>query len=601
MLNTLSKSKWERIGTQRRAGVLVPLFSIYSRDSFGIGDFDDLKLLVDWAKKTNLSIIQLLPMNEVGNLFCPYDALSSFALEPAYLSFRNLPVAKNKSLQKKLESLKKRYPLNKPYVDYDIKRAKIQLLWEIYLSQKVLAQGELKRFKEENSYWLKDFAFFKVLKDYHQGKPWYEWGAQYKDRSLSALEVFYKKHQKEIEFQIWLQWLAFKQLREVRSYAQDKKVLLKGDLPILASRDSADVWQHPEFFKLEYASGAPPDMYCAKGQRWGMPTYNWEKIAQENYKYLGEKLRFADNFYDFLRIDHVVGLFRIWSIPYAEPQENKGLNGFFDPPDEKKWENQGRQILSVMLKNTTMFVCAEDLGMIPSCCPRVLAELGIVGNNVQRWVKDWNIKHDFLEPKDYRFLSVAMLSTPDTANWPAWWENEAGTIDEALFMRKCNDRGINYDAVKDRLFDASLSRHGRLRWLNNVNSPEALIKILGKKKEEVADFIDLYKNSYQEKEKLWRHLKLKGQMRGKCDAKIMKAVLKITMESQAIFCIETIIDWLYLTDIFKEDPYLYRTNTPGTISDKNWSLRIPVSLEGLLRHKVINIIKEMVISAKRYE
>jgi len=599
MLDSAPKDKWKRIGTNKRAGVLAPLFSIYSQNSLGIGDFLDLKLLIEWAHQTANSIIQLLPLNEVGPLFCPYDSLSSFALEPMYISLKTL-AAKDKSFPDKIGNLKRTFPAGKPYVDYGIKKAKISLLWEIYLQDSKLPCAEFKQFQEENTYWLNDFALFKVLKDYHQGRPWYEWEDKYKNRDGEALKVFQKEHEREIEFQIWVQWQLYKQFKEIRTYAQRKKVLLKGDLPILVSRDSADVWQHPEFFKLEYASGAPPDMYCAKGQRWGMPTYNWERISADRYRYLKEKLRYAQNFYDILRIDHVVGLFRIWSIPYNEPLENQGLNGFFDPKDEKEWEEHGRQILSVVVNSTDMLICAEDLGVIPKACPKIMEELGIPGNDVQRWVKDWKVKHDFLKPQDYRPLSVAMLSTHDTTNWPGWWENEAGTVDEALFMRKCADpRQINFSQLRDKLFDAKLSVRGRLRWLNSVDSVEKLASILGKRKEEINDFIDLYENTYQEKEKLWKHLKLKGRMREKCDSEIVKAALRITLESRAIFCINLFIDWLYLTDIFKGGPYQYRTNTPGTINDKNWSLAIPLSLDGLLKHKVCRVIKEMIASSGR--
>jgi 4-alpha-glucanotransferase len=322
-----------------------------------------------------------------------------------------------------------------------------------------------------------------------------------------------------------------------------------------------------------------------------MPTYNWDKIACDGYRYLKEKLKYAQNFYDILRIDHVVGLFRIWSIPYQDSLENQGLNGFFDPADQSKWDGQGRAIISVMLKSTDMLLCAEDLGVIPQICPKALAEFGILGNDVQRWVKDWNIRHDFLKPRDYRQLSVAMLSTHDTTNWPAWWENEAGTVDRDLFVRKCNERGIDYNALKDRLFDSARCRHGRLRWLNNVSSVGALADILNKKKEEIADFIDLYENTYQEKEKLWKHLRLKGKKREKSDAEIVKAALKISLDSAAIFCVNTIIDYLYLADVFKGDPYKYRINFPGTINAQNWSLTIPISLEELLKHKVTKQIR----------
>jgi 4-alpha-glucanotransferase len=330
-----------------------------------------------------------------------------------------------------------------------------------------------------------------------------------------------------------------------------------------------------------------------------MPTYNWENIAADGYKYLKAKLRYAENFYDILRIDHVVGLFRIWSIPHNEPLENQGLNGAFDPKDEKEWEGHGRKILSVILESTKMLICAEDLGVVPEVCTKALKEFAIPGNDVQRWVKDWKTKHDFLNPEEYRYFSVAMLSTHDTPNWPAWWENEAGTIDEGLFIRKCADRKIDYNYVKEKLFDLPKSRHGRLRWLNGIDCVGTLLEILGKKKEEVKDFIDLYENSYREKEKLWKHLKIKKEMRENSDTEIVAAILKNNLKSRAIFCIETLIDWLYLTDIFKGDTYQFRTNTPGTTNDKNWSLVIPIALEDALKHKVADDIRTMIDSSGR--
>ncbi|MFH0764351.1 MAG: 4-alpha-glucanotransferase, partial [Candidatus Omnitrophota bacterium] len=341
-------------------------------------------------------------------------------------------------------------------------------------------------------------------------------------------------------------------------------------------------------------------MYCAKGQRWGVPTYNWEKIAGDGYRYLKEKFAFAENFYDILRVDHVVGLFRIWSIPYNEPLEAGGLNGFFDPKDEAVWKERGKTILSEMVNAASILLVAEDLGMIPAACPETLAELKIPGNNVQRWTKDWAVTHDFLKPKRYRKLSVAMLSTHDTTNWPAWWENEAGTVDEALFIRKAIDRKIDYPGVKERLFDPALSRHGRLRWLKEVDSVDKFVGILGKPKEELKDFIELYQDTYLEKEKLWKDLGLAGAMRKKSDADIIKAALSITFNSRAVFCIELLNDYLFLADMLKGDPYNYRINRPGTVSINNWSMVMPVSLEALLKHKkVCQEIKDMISSSDR--
>lgn len=592
----ISKSKWQKIGISQRSGILLPLFAVYSRNSIGIGDFADLKLAIDWAAKTGNSILQLLPMNETGPLFCPYDSVSSFALEPAYLSF---PKIKEKNILQKKENIKKLFPTGPAYLDYRIKEAKLSLSWELFINDTSYKNRGFQNFLAENDYWLVDFALYKVIKAVQQGLPWYEWEDKYQNRDIAALEEFKKTYPREIDFQIWLQWHLFKQFKDAKVYARKKKVLIKGDLPILVSRDSADVWSHREFFKLEYAAGAPADMYCVKGQRWGMPTYNWGQIASGGYRYVKEKLKVAENFYDILRIDHVVGLFRIWSIPFAEPLENQGLNGFFDPQNEGCWGECGRNILSVINANTRMLLCAEDLGVIPKVCTDTLGELGIPGNDVQRWVKDWSVRHDFLLPQDYRKFSVAMLSTHDTTNWPAWWENEAGTLDEALFRRKCRERGIDYERVKDELFDSALSCHGRLRWKNAVDSADKLIWILGKSREEVGGFIELYLNSFQEKEKLWKILGLPGAMRQMCDPEIMQAALELTLDSAAIFCINTIIDWLYLDDIFHHNPYQYRINTPGTISQYNWSQALPLSLEELSQHKITGKIAKLIKASAR--
>ena len=597
--STPSEDKWRQTGFKRRAGIVVPLFSVYSQKSIGIGDLGDLKLLIDWAEDTGNSIIQLLPMNETGSTFCPYDALSSFALEPAYICLEEIPGADSNVIKRDIKQLRQLFPAGKKHIDYRIKKAKLGLLFDIFklgISQK---DNSFELFRKENSYWLEDFAAFKVLKEYHSGKPWYEWEGSFWSRSKPQLREFINLHENEINFQVWLQWLLFEQFKRVKEYAVSKSMLLKGDLPILVSRDSADVWSHTDFFQLEYSAGAPPDMYCAKGQRWGMPTYNWEKKAVDEYKYLKERLKFAQNFYDILRIDHVVGLFRIWSIPYEEPIENQGLNGFFDPPDEGKWREHGKNILSVILNNTKMLLCAEDLGVIPAACTETLNELGVPGNDVQRWVKDWKVKHDFLIPQDYRFLSVAMLSTHDTTDWMAWWNYEADTVDDALFMRRCAGR-IDYADIKQKLFDPIISCHGRLRWFDSINSVDKLLLILGKPREEVLDFVEMYENTFREKEKLWKAMELDGVMRDDCDSEILEAALKLTYQSNSIFCIQLITDILGLADdIEKSDPFQYRINTPGTVSDKNWSLVFPIALEDLLKHPICRKIKSLIVDSGR--
>jgi len=197
LLKTTSKDKWLRIGIQKRAGVLVPLFSLYSQKSTGIGEFRDLKLLIDWAKLSGNSIIQLLPLNELGALFCPYDSISSFALEPSYISLEEVFPGKNKSIKQEISQLRQEFPAGKNRLDYRIKKIKLEVLWGIFLEEGQTHNKELKKFVGGNSYWINDFALFKVLRNYHRGTPWYEWEDKYKNRNSAELEIFRKEHGKE--------------------------------------------------------------------------------------------------------------------------------------------------------------------------------------------------------------------------------------------------------------------------------------------------------------------------------------------------------------------------------------------------------------------
>ncbi len=523
-----SKNSWGEIGEGRRSGVLVPLFSVYSRRSAGIGDFEDLKLLADWCEKTGNSIMQLLPMNEVGDNFCPYESVSSFALEPMYAA---------------IETSSPPPPILPPQgggkrggrVDYRIKEEKIKILREIFLERRGRDRDEVEKFREENAWWLDDFGLFKALKAQHGNRPWYEWPDGHRNRDAASIELFSSEHKTEIEFQAWTQWLLHKQFKSARAYAAGKGVRLMGDLPVLSSRDSADVWAHPEFFKLEFAAGAPPDMFSNKGQRWGrpgMPTHNWERIAGDNYRYLKEKLGYAGEFYDILRIDHVVGLFRIWSIPFRDPLENEGANGSFDPPDEREWEEHGRKILAVMLESAKMLLCGEDLGVIPTACTRTLERLAVPGINVQRWTRDWDGTQDFLPPEDYRFLAVATLSTHDTTNWNAWWEEESAPEERERFWKR-----MGFDGPARKRADPEVTG-AALKFILKTRSIFSIQLIFD-----------------------WLNLSEKGILAG--------------------------------------DQSRFRINKPGTTSAENWSRLLPVFLEELLNHEVCAKIRNLVVESGR--
>ncbi|MFA5038977.1 MAG: 4-alpha-glucanotransferase [Candidatus Omnitrophota bacterium] len=592
LLTKITASQWKRLGIKKRAGVAVPLFSIYSNESAGIGELPDLKLLVDWCRNTNMSIIQLLPMNDTGFGFRPYDAQSMFALEPVYLSVGALEGVESGSFFEELQKIKKDFPCGGGRVNYKVKEAKLKLLWKIFQSVKNTPSKAFQSFIRAQRYWLEDYALFKVIKEKNGEKCWEEWEEGLKNRQEKALSSFRDIHKDSILFHQWLQWQLFEQFLKARAYAVKNGVFLMGDIPFLVSRDSADVWSRQDYFKLDFASGAPPDLLYSNGQRWGMPPFHWGHIGAHQYDYVIEKLRFAQNFYDLYRIDHVVGVFRLWTIPLSEPAETGGLNGVFDPKDEQVWEEHGRQLLSLMINNSTMLACAEDLGTVPEACFKTLKELGIPGIDVQRWMRDWNKTYDFKAPEDYRPCALATIATHDLSNLCAWWLYECATVDEGLFKRNCLKKSIRLDDVREKLFDLAASSHGRLRWKKEIDSPEVFLSILGLPEKEAWDLLDMYKGSIREQEQFLAFL---GQENGGahqlCRADFIKQALVMISRSSCIFSIQLIQDYLSTDPLYDVDPWDNRINFPGTLSDKNWTLALLVPLEDILSLPINTVLK----------
>ena len=598
-LSTLCKKQWERIGTKRRAGVAAPLFSLYSAQSIGVGELIDLTLLVDWCNLVGMSIIQLLPMNDVGFNFTPYDAESTFALEPMYLSLENLYNVTLEPFKNEIQVLREQFPCGANRVNYKIKQAKLTLLRKIFKTGQKGASAAFNKYMADNKFWLEDYAVYKVIKESANNSSWEYWKTGLKYRDKEVLEAFKKNNTEAIEFHMWLQWQVCKQFRTVKNYATSKGVLLLGDLPFLVSRDSADVWSHKDYFKLDLCSGAPPDMYFANGQRWGMPVYNWNAIALSGYEYIKERLKYANNFYDAFRIDHVVGMFRVWTISVSEPKETAGLNGKFEPMDQNLWESQGRRILSLMAAASTMLPCAEDLGVVPECSNRVLEEFGIPGIEVQRWTKYWQTSYDFKTPPDYRKNAIATVSTHDSSILCAWWEFEAGTIDEELFKRKCREADIFFEAVKAELFDLNNSFHGRLRWRHKINSSDLLLRVLGRGYDQARDIVNLYKESYDEKKKFWDYLQMGCKFGEKCSHDLIRLALEKVNNTAAIFSIQLLQDWLAVDCLFEYDSWNMRINFPGTVNDKNWSLVADMSLEDLAALPLNTVIRNILVKTQR--
>ena len=391
------------------AGTAIPVFSLRTAADFGIGEFRDLRPLVDWAAGTGQCIIQLLPVNDTTRKgewedSYPYSPVSSFALHPLYIHLQDLGIGNSPAFRKEQAELNAREELDYPKV-FQAKMKWLRKAWE-KRGRADMDTAAFRRFVKENEdSWLGEYARFCAKRD-------------------SLEEDYYR----------WMQFHLDAQLSEEVAYARSKGVSLKGDLPIGVSGDSADAFFHPELFNLDSSTGAPPDFFTAEGQNWGFPTYNWEAMEKDDYAWWKSRLRHMSRYFDAFRIDHVIGWFRIWEIPRGE---KGGLNGHFNPalpysPEEIKaaglpldglfhedprnpgmyqplispdtasltewqkdrftslyndffyhrhsdfWKRNALKKLPELLGATGMLACGEDLGMVPDCVPGVMADQAIL-------------------------------------------------------------------------------------------------------------------------------------------------------------------------------------------------------------------------------
>jgi 4-alpha-glucanotransferase len=323
--------------TWKGAGLAIPVFSLRSKSSFGTGEFTDLKLLVDWAKQTGLHLVQLLPVNDTmatdsWHDSYPYSAISAFALHPLYLNLEKVAGKKYSSLVKPLK--KKQKQLNElPDLDYEqVIEFKTSVIKELYLAQKeeFLADEDYQQFFERHKHWLVPYAAFCYLKNRNKTADFTRWKL-YSKYDKAAIEKYVSpraKHFDGIAVNYFIQYHLHLQLREAVEYAHRHCVVLKGDLPIGISRHSCDAWIEPELYHMDEQAGAPPDPFAVKGQNWGFPTYNWERMAQDGFSWWRKRFEQMSDYFDAFRIDHILGFFRIWSIPMHAVE---GIMGQFKP------------------------------------------------------------------------------------------------------------------------------------------------------------------------------------------------------------------------------------------------------------------------------
>ena len=322
---------------EKLAGTLIPVFSLRSKGSFGVGDFGDLKMMIDWVAETNQRVLQVLPINDTTSTHTwtdsyPYSAISIFALHPQFADFRQLPEIKDKKKAREMEALRKE--LNElKQIDYErVNNTKTDYLRIIFKQEgEAVMKGEdFKMFVKENEHWLVPYAQYCHLRDSFGNVDFSSWKGheQWHEADRKKLTDPKSKEYGDVAFYYYVQFVLDRQMRAAHEYAMARGVILKGDIPIGVNRNGCDVWHEPQYFNLNSQAGAPPDAFSINGQNWGFPTYNWQRMIDDGCEWWIRRFQNMAKYFDAYRIDHVLGFFRIWAIPTTCVH---GLLGQFAP------------------------------------------------------------------------------------------------------------------------------------------------------------------------------------------------------------------------------------------------------------------------------
>jgi 4-alpha-glucanotransferase len=445
----------------RHAGALVPLFSIPSRDSWGIGEIVDLPRFAAWLDQAGLDFVLLLPVNEMADgQNSPYSAMSAMAIDPIYIALRDveeftavggessLPSADRAKLDAVRAATRVTYDVIRDLKSRALATA-FQRFEECEWATRSTRAGQFQAFREREAWWLADYALFSALNQQHGGRYWRDWSDGLRDRRRDALDEAERRLEREIRYRTWLQWIADEQWQRARHDA--KPVAIFGDFPFVVSAHSADVWARQHEFRLDASVGTPPDAFSPTGQDWGLPLYRWDVIEPGGYEWLKQRARRSAELYDGFRVDHLIGFYRTY---YRERDKRAA----FIPADEPSQIAQGERILRVLAGFATQIV-AEDLGSVPDFVRASLARLHVPGYKVLRWERFWETEgKPFRDPASFPPLSLATTGTHDTETLAEWWaEADPDERRQALEWPALRAAGFSPDAAfDDRLRDALL-------------------------------------------------------------------------------------------------------------------------------------------------
>jgi 4-alpha-glucanotransferase len=477
-----------RFGDGRHIGALVPLFSIPSRQSWGIGEIPDLARFAVWLREAGLDYVMVLPVNEMGDgQNSPYSAMSAMAIDPLYIALAEVPeftAAGGESALPSADRMTLDEARRAPRVAYrpirDIKKRALRRAFSRFEEREWRTESAraatFREFIDRERWWLDDYALFRALHHAHEGRYWLEWDAGIRNRHPDALDEARQRFAQEIRYRAWLQWIADDQWQHARR--ECRSVAIFGDFPFIVSRDSADVWARQAEFRVDASVGTPPDAFSATGQDWGLPVYRWDVIAPE-FEWLRQRARRSAELYDGFRVDHLVGFYRTYV------RERAGTAAFV-PADEASQIAQGERLLAIFGERGAQIV-AEDLGSVPEFVRESMGRLGVPGYKVLRWERFWDEPgRPFRDPATYPAISLATSSTHDTETLAEWWDTapakERAAIAEIPSLREsgCDPTAEFSDSVRDALLRAICGSGSNLvlvpvqdifGWRDRINTP----------------------------------------------------------------------------------------------------------------------------------
>jgi 4-alpha-glucanotransferase len=413
--------------SRRHAGVNVPLFSLRSAESWGIGDIADLLPMVAWLHDAGCSRLMVLPLGTMPpGMTSPYSAVSTLSIDPIYVSpgrvqdFARAGGIPALSAPAQAALARARHAAA---VDYDaVRLAKNEALALAFASfiadeweQLTPRAASLAGYVARERWWLDDYALYLAISAARQEPSWRTWPQPLRDRDPRAIDDARRQLSREVLHHQYCQWIAEGQWQDVRAAAHRYGVALVGDLPFVAAANSPEVWARVGEFRLDVSAGVPPDAFTPAGQDWGLPMYRWDAIRESGYAWMRQRGRRMAGLYDILRVDHVIGLYRT----YGRPADGAP---FFSPSEEADQIAQGEAVMRALAEGGLALI-AEDLGVVPDFLRPSLARLGIPGCKVMRWERNWHAENaPYVDPPDYPALSAAMTGTHDTEPLAAWWD-----------------------------------------------------------------------------------------------------------------------------------------------------------------------------------